>query len=316
MKIVVISAVLEQAHRDMILKAAGGEQVFFLTSERQMTPETADAEVIYGHARYTARTSKALKWLCTPFAGVEPFLKPGSFANEGCLLTNAAGAYGVSIAEHIIAVTLMMMRGLTVHYAAALKGEWADRLPQRSLKGCRITALGTGDIGRTFALRARAFEPASLTGVSRTGRKDPAFDRVLPAEALDDVLPGTDLLVMSLPATPATEGILSRERISSLPEGAYVVNVGRGSAVDEDALADSLDAGHLSGAALDVFRTEPLPPDSRLWRTKNMLITPHAAGNMTLKHTIDMNTAMFCEDLENYRAGRPLKHLVDRTLGY
>ncbi len=316
MKIVVIGTALDEAHRDMILKAAGGEKVCFLSSEKEMTAETADADVIYGHALHTARTSRHLKWLCVPSAGVEPFLRPGSFANENCLLTNGAGAYGVSIAEHIIAVSLMMMRGLTVHYAASLKGEWAPRRPQRSLKGCRITALGTGDIGRTFALRARSFEPAALVGVSRSGRPDPAFDRVLPVKALDSVLPETDLLVISLPATPETEGLLSRERIFLLPRGAYLVNVGRGSAVDDDALRDSLEEERLAGAALDVFRTEPLPDSSPLWHTKNLLITPHVAGNMTLRHTIDRNTEMFCEDLENYRAGRPLRHLVDRALGY
>lgn len=316
MKIVVISTVLEKEHRDMILKAAGGEKVYFLASEKEMTAETADAEVIYGFANETARVSRSLKWMCVPFAGVEPLLRPGTFANENCLLTNAAGAYGVSIAEHIIAVSLMMMRGLTVHYAASLKGEWAPRRPQRSLKGCRITALGTGDIGRTFALRARAFEPAALIGVSRTGRPDPAFDKVLRVKDLDSVLPETDLLVMSLPSTPETKNILSRERIALLPRGAWVVNVGRGSAIDEDALRCSLEEERLAGAALDVFRTEPLPENSPLWHTKNLLITPHAAGNMTLKYTIDRNTEMFCEDLENYRAGRPLKHLVNRAVGY
>ena len=124
------------------------------------------------------------------------------------------------------------------------------------------------------------------------------------------------LLVMSLPDTPETRNTLSRERIALLPEDAYVVNVGRGSAIDEDALADSLDSGRLAGAALDVFRTEPLPEDSRLWNTRNLLITPHVAGNLTADHTIGRNVEMFCEDLDNYASGRQLRYLVDRSLGY
>lgn len=121
---------------------------------------------------------------------------------------------------------------------------------------------------------------------------------------------------MSLPATAETKGILSRERFALLPQDAYIVNVGRGSAIDEDALADNLESGHLAGAALDVFQTEPLPAGHRLWKTKNLLITPHVAGNMTLPYTKDKNVQMFIEDLKNFTEGRPLHYLVDRKLGY
>jgi phosphoglycerate dehydrogenase-like enzyme len=194
---------------------------------------------------------------------------------------------------------------------------WCSPQPQKSLKDCRITVLGTGDIGRCFAQRAKSFEPTNIIGVCRSGKSDsPAFDRVLSVNGLDNILPETDLLVMSLPGTPETENILSRERIGLLPQGAYVVNVGRGSAIDEDALADSLDDGRLAGAALDVFRNEPLPEDSRLWKTKNLLITPHVAGNLTLDYTVDTNVEMFCENLINYAEGHPIKHVIDRNKGY
>ena len=319
MKILVISTVLKDKHKKAISDVAekAGAEVHFLTSEKGITEDLLDAEIVYGFGVNYAKTNKNLKWLCVPSAGVDYLLKADSFANENCLLTNSAGAYGVTIAEHIIAVSLMMMRRLTDQHASALKGNWGFPKQQRSIKDCRITVLGTGDIGTNFARRAKAFEPEKIVGVCRSGKNnDPSYDLVLRTDELDRILPETDLLVMSLPATKETENILSRERIALLPEGSYIVNVGRGSAIDEDALADSLENGKLAGAALDVFKVEPLPKDSRLWTTKNLLITPHVAGNLTLEHTLNRNVEMFCEDLNNYLLGKPLKYLVDRNKGY
>ena len=319
MKILVINNMLEQKHFDQIKSAAGeiGAQAFFYKSEAEIPSENFDADIIYGFAPSIVKSSKTLKWLCVPWAGVDSIMRPGYFANEDCLLTNSAGAYGVSIAEHMIAVSLVMMRRLDQFLLETKNGQWLSPRPQKSLKDCRITVLGTGDIGTTFASRARAFEPAALIGVCRSGKSSSTvYDKVLPVSELDSILPQTDLLAMSLPATSQTKGILSRERLALLPEGAYIVNVGRGSAIDEEALADNLESGHLAGAALDVFQTEPLPANNRLWKTKNLLITPHVAGNMTLPYTKDKNVQMFIEDLKNFAEGKPLHYLVDRKLGY
>ena len=319
MKILVISTVIKDKQKETIMSAAAkaGAEVYFLQSENEINSDLQDAEIVYGFAVKLAKTSKKLKWLCVPSAGVDFLMRPDSFANEECLLTNSAGAYGVTIAEHIIAVSIMMMRNITDYYAASINGKWAVPKPQKSLKDCRITVLGTGDIGTSFARRAKAFEPESIVGVCRSGRCDEAaFDRVMKVEELDSILPETELLVMSLPATKETENILSRERMALLPSDAYIVNVGRGSAIDEDALAEFLDSGRLAGAALDVFRTEPLPEESRLWKTKNLLITPHVAGNLTLEHTLNRNVEMFCEDLINYAEGKEMRYLVDRKKGY
>ena len=319
MKILVFGSFLKQKHIERIMETAGriGGDVFFAGSEEEIPADFKEAEIMYGFAKNTVKTNRNLKWLCVPSAGVDYLLKPGIFANDECLITNAAGAYGVSIAEHITAVSLMMMRRLTEFHAETVRGEWGSPRSQRSLKGSRITVLGTGDIGCCFARRVKPFEPERIVGVCRSGIcNEAAFDRVLAVTELDKILPDTDLLVMSLPDTAETRDILSRERIGLLPEGAYIVNVGRGSSIDEDALADSLDEGRLVGAALDVFKTEPLPADSRLWKTKNLLITPHVAGNLTLEHTVDKNVEMFCEDLLNYGEGRPLKHAIDKKRGY
>lgn len=121
---------------------------------------------------------------------------------------------------------------------------------------------------------------------------------------------------MALPSTPETVHILNRERIALLPADACVINVGRGTALDQKALAEALNSGKLAGAALDVMDPEPLPQDDPLWDARNIILTPHVSGNMTLGYTCDENVARFCADLENYAAGRPLAGLVDRNRGY
>ena len=319
MKILVINNMLENKHFELISQTVKqlGAEVFFYKNENEIPQENFDADIIYGFAPSIVKTSKNLKWLCVPWAGVDSLMSSDYFANEDCLLTNSAGAYGVSIAEHMIATSLVLMRRLNEFFEETHDGKWLSPRAQKSLKDCRITVLGTGDIGTTFAKRARAFEPSQIIGVCRSGKSsETVYDKVLPVSELDTVLPETDLLAMSLPATVETNGILSRSRLEKLPEGSYLVNVGRGSAIDEDALADNLENGHLAGAALDVFQIEPLPSDSRLWKTKNLLITPHVAGNMTLPYTKDKNVEMFLEDLKNFVEGKPLHYLVNKKLGY
>ena len=319
MKVIVLSRVIKEQHISKLKETAekAGAKICFVEDEKDIPEDFSDAEVLYGFGTEYAKNNPALKWLCVPSAGVDYLMGEDAFANKECLLTNSSGAYGVTIAEHIITVSLMMMRKLTLTYEESLRGVWGSPKPQKSLKDCRITVLGTGDIGTCFAKRAKAFEPKTIIGVNRSGKcPDPCYDSISVIGDLDRVLPDTDLLVMSLPDTKETKGILSKERLALLPKDAFIVNVGRGSAIDEDALSELLEKDELGGAALDVFRTEPLPSDSPLWKTKNLLITPHVAGNLTLAYTLDTNVDMFCEDLLNYAQGLPLKNLVDRTKGY
>ena len=316
--ICVVNEFITDAHRRQIDAAAEkhGFSVRYYQTKADASGHLADCEVLFGHWRSLLKEAPMLKWYCCSYAGVDPYQPPFRFP-EGVLLTNSSGAYGVTISEHIMMVTLMLQRRM-LDYAQIVRDRgWTNDLPVRSIQGSRLTLLGTGDIGTTFAQRAKALCPASVTGVNRSGRvPDPVYDRVMPMAELDRVLPETDILVMSLPSTPETVGILSRERLALLPESAILVNVGRGSAIDQDALIDELNAGRLAGAALDVMTPEPLPADHPLWTTKNLLITPHVAGNMTLGYTCNKTVSMFCDDLENYAEGRPLKHLVDLKRGY
>ena len=308
---------LTPAHRAAISEAAARRGFAALFCEGpQALAEAADAEILFAADPALPGAAPRLKWLCVPSAGVEPYLSPELYASPEAVLTNSSGAYGAAMAEHVVMAALELMRRQAEYDEIVAGRGWRRDLPIRSLLGSRIALLGTGDVGRTAARRLRGFEPASITGVNRSGRNPGEFDRVLPVSRLDEALPEADLLVMALPGTPGTAGLMDARRLALLPEGAYLINVGRGSALDEAALAAMLRDGRLAGAALDVFRTEPLPPDDPLWGCPRLRITPHTAGNMALEYTVGRIVDLFLEDFENYCEGRPLRRRVDREKGY
>ena len=318
-KLAVCVTFMNEKYRRQIDAAAeaAGFMVHYYDTQAALTPHIGDYEVLFGHpVPALLRQASQLKWLCSDYAGVEKYLDDAVWPQPDCLLSNASGAYGPTISEHILMVLLMLLRRMPEYQADLCQRQWTFHTPIRSIIGSHVVMLGTGDIGSHTARRLKALG-ASVTGVCRSGRsKEPAFDRVVPFQELDSVLPSADALVMALPSTPETEGVLSRERIALLPERAYVVNVGRGSAIDQNALVEALMQQKLAGAALDVMTPEPLPADEPLWDCPNTIITPHVSGNMSLGLTCDIDVDMFCADLARYAAGEPLANLVDRTRGY
>lgn len=312
---------LSEGHKAQIrsaAEAAGFVPYFFRRDQLEEAKACVQhCEILYAHSPELLRAAPAsLKWYCCAFAGVDPYCKDdGIFANPDCLLTNSNG-YGVTIAEHVIMVTLMMLRRMPEYTEIVRSRAWKNQLPIRSIRGKEFTILGTGNIGVNIAERLHGMGAAKVIGLNRSGRSVAEFDEVHPISALDTLLPNTQILVLALPGTAETRHILNRDRIALLPADACVINVGRGSAVDQEALMDALNSDQLSGAALDVFEPEPLPQDHPLWDTKNLIITPHVSGNLTLDYTRNVNVDMFCTDLANYAAGRPLEHLVDRKRGY
>ena len=320
-KLAVVADYLNDSHRAHIEKMAGdaGFTVDYFTEGHLPQDRAGEYEVIYGTVpSKELKAATALRWFCCAYAGMDQWKDDALYHSPEVMLSNSSGAYGVTISEHMVMVTLMLLRQMPTVQEWMHRHDWSDeKPPMRSVCGSRITVLGAGDIGTNFARRAKALGAGHICGVSRSGRNpDPAYDRMLPQEQLDQVLPETEILVMALPSVADTVGILSRERIALLPRDAIVVNVGRGTAIDQEALMEALNAGRIAGAALDVVVPEPLPREHPLWSTRNLLLTPHISGNMSLGYTCDINVDMFCRDLENYAAGRPLEHRVDRKRGY
>lgn len=321
-KIAVYVGFLNERYRDQIRTSAQtlGFSADFYDCGRDgaaLLDNIGDYEIIFGHPDPAwLREAGRLRWLCSDFAGVEAYLDEAIWPAPDCLLSNGSGAYGPTISEHIVMVLLMLLRRMPEYQAALGERGWPYFTPIRSLAGSQVVMLGTGDIGRHTARRLKALG-ASVTGVCRGGQSDePAFDRVEAIAGLDSLLPRADAVVLALPATVETAGILSRERIALLPPSAFVVNVGRGSAIDQQALVEALRDRRLAGAALDVMTPEPLPADHPLWSCPNTILTPHISGNMSLGVTCDLTVELFCRDLARYANREGLVNLVDRARGY
>ena len=289
-----------------------GFDVAFYESSEEARGNISDAEIAYCIDSTLLKEMPHLKWCHDGFAGVEKFVASGVFDSGEAVLTNSSGAYGLTISEHIIMVTLMLMRQMPRYFEIIGERGWVQDLPIRSVYGSRIAIVGTGDIGRNTARRYKALGAEEVIGFNRSGRKQESFDEVYKLEELDRITCGTrsdgksiDVLVLCVPGTA--------ERLS---DKTFVINVGRGTVIDQDALVEALNEGRIAGAALDVMYPEPLPADHPLWTAKNCIITPHISGDMGLPYTVDKTVEFFCENLERYVRGDDLLHRVDIKAGY
>ncbi len=275
----------------------------------------AEALVVWGNPadqlRDAARRLTRLRWVQTLAAGPDAVLAAG-FAPQ-VTITGGTGLHDVTVAEHALALTLAAARRLHTLVRAQIGHRWAAELGGlqpvhepgafRTLRDARVAIWGFGGIAATLAPLLAALG-AHVTGIARTAGERHGFGVVTAAD-LPRLLPGTDVLIMILPATADTERALNAEVLALLPPHAWLVNVGRGATVDEGALLAALRAGRLAGAALDVFAAEPLPPGSGLWDEPDVIVSPHAAGGRPIGAARRIS-----ENLAALRAGRPLSHPV------
>lgn len=318
-----------ERHRNLLQQAAPGWEFRFRGTDtlvcapqealpgQPVTQEDVDwAQVILGNVPAAMlHGSPALEWLQTNSAGVEPYIRPGVLAGD-TLLTNATGAYGLAIAEHMLGMLLELFKKLELYRDAQKSGAWQSQGAVKAVYGSTVLVLGMGDIGGEFAARCKALG-AKVIGVRRSPRPCPEYaDEVHLLEDLDSLLPQADVVAVTLPGTDATRGLMSRERLAKMKEGAVLLNVGRGFIVDTEALCDALERGHLSGAGVDVTDPEPLPPTHRLWNIPTAVVTPHISGFYHLRETHERIVGIFLENLRHFQAGEPLRNLVDFATGY
>ena len=255
-----------------------------------------------------------LRWVQAIGAGIGQ-LEPAKLKAKGIALTNAAGVASAPIAEFAIGRLLEVWKDIRVLERQQKEHHW--QMHQGLLvKGKTIGIVGLGAIGRDVARRAKAFEMTVLANrrSAQPGGTDPDADELFGLDGLDEMLARCDAVVLSAPQTPETIDLFDADRLARLKPGAVLVNVGRGSILDEDALVAALESGHLGAAVLDVTREEPLPADSPLWDAPNMYLSPHCST--AREGYNEALLELFCDNLERFLADEPLRNVVDPDRGY
>lgn len=292
---------------DETLRIARGKH-----GEKVVEEELGRAQIIVGWpGKEELEHAKALRWLQLPSAGADGYA--GKLRSE-VVVTCARGVFGVPIAEHVLAMMFALAVRLPEMVLTQAQKRWQRPAGKRELLGATCLVIGLGDIGSEVAKRARALG-MHVIGVKRTVSGVPTYvDELATLGALDSLLYRADHVVLALPGTAHTRHVISRQRIAMMKPGACIYNVGRGSAIDQQAMVDALAAGKLGGAGLDVFDPEPLPADSPLWAMPNVIITPHFSGNSPNQGR--RFGALLERNFRHFLAGEQLENLVDPQWGY
>ncbi len=285
--------------------------------QERIAAELPEADIYCGHAKApvpweeTVRRGR-LKWIQSSAAGLDHCLVP-SVVGSDITVTSASGVLAKQVADQTLALLLGVLRNLPTYFRAQQKREFVRR-PTRDLHGARVGIIGLGGNGRHLARVLKAFETTIVATDWFPEQKSPFVDEVLPADAVDELLPRVDALILAAPLTEHTHHMIDARRLRLLPKEAVLINVARGPLVVEHDLVEVLNSGHLWGAGVDVTEVEPLPESSPLWDVPNVIITPHVGGQSSTR--IDNMTNFFCENLRRYFAGERLANFVDKRLGF
>ncbi|MGI6001815.1 MAG: D-2-hydroxyacid dehydrogenase [Candidatus Merdisoma sp.] len=291
-------------------------QEFVYCLPDQLTEEIlSDVEVILGNVppRLLAHAGK-LRWLQLNNAGTEGYC--GGALPEDVLLTNATGAYGLAISEHMVGMLFELQKNLNLYSRNQREHVWKSEGHVRIIEGSRVLVIGLGDIGTAFAQKMKGLGCRTVGIKRREARKPEGVDDLYTLERLERQLPLADIVALCLPGNQDTRHMLNEERIGMLKKNAVVLNVGRGMTLDTEALTRALKEGRIAGACLDVTDPEPLPSDHPLWDMENVILTPHVSGGFTLPETLEKILNICIENLECYLVKRPLRNVVDRKTGY
>lgn len=270
--------------------------------------QIASATVMFGWPRpEMMKGAASLKWFQTMWAGTDEY---EGMLPPGVRFTSSSGSNSRSVAEHMLTCLLALCRRLPTYVDSQRAHLWKDEGPMKTILGGTVLVAGAGHVGSDFARLCQGLG-AETVGLKRTVNGPvEGFDRLYPMEELDNLLPQADVVALVLPHSPQTAGLMDERRLSRMKDDAILLSAGRGTVLDQEALARVMKAGKLWGAALDVTDPEPLPKDSPLWDVPRLLLTPHVAGGMRLEITRRRCVEMALENLRRYVAGEPLHNVV------
>jgi phosphoglycerate dehydrogenase-like enzyme len=287
----------------------------FGADEEAVVSALPRAEVVFAwrqppHLERHWDLARRLRWVQTASAGVERSLFP-ALVESDVVLTNSGGVFDAGMAEYALSLLLFLAKDLRTTVDLQKLGQWRHR-SVRGLDGGRLLVVGAGPIGRATARLGRAFG-MNVSVAASSAREDRELGWIHGVDELPSLVAGADAVVIAVPLTPGTRGLVGREALAGAHR-VLLVNVGRGPTLDVDAVLEALDEGRLAGAALDVFPVEPLAPESPLWFRRDVLVSPHIGGDV--EGYEERLVEAFVDNLGRYLGRQPLEHVVDKRLGY
>ncbi len=279
----------------------------------------ADADIFVGWlSRDLFLAAKKLKWIQSPSSGIDYYLKIAEIKDGPVLLTSASGTHATPLAESALAMILAFTRGIRDSVVDQPKHIWRTRDIRSKLvvvSGSTIGIIGLGNIGRAVARRAKAFEMRVIAVDVNTANRPDFVDELWGLDRLNDLLHNADYVVVTVPSTPSSRGMIGAEELALMKPTAMLLGISRGGVIDQDALIAALKANKIGAAALDVAVPEPLPPDNELWDMPNVLITAHISGGTQYESTYVIE--ILSENLGKFlRNELPLRNQVDKKLGF
>src|SRR5262245_34841110 len=313
---IVLCYPLEPRHLEQIRGAAPGHDIVDAGQER-IAREILEADIFCGHAKVPMPWPEVvrggrLKWIQSSAAGLDHCLTPETIASE-IVVTSASGLFADAVAEQTLALLFGLLRGLHTFFQQQRRHEFVRR-PTQDLHGATVGIVGLGGNGTRIAQVLRPLRTRILATDMFVDQKPDCVDALWPADQLDRLLAESDVVILCVPLTAQTQGMMAAPQLGRMKKGAILINVARGPIVVEQDLIDALKSDHLGGAGLDVTENEPLPVKSPLWDLPNVIITPHVGAQS--HDRADNTTDLVCENLRRYFAGKPLINLVDKRLGY
>lgn len=316
MKNVLIVVPVEQRHKARLEKAGEGCRIEYRDRSQVTREILAETDILLGNIDPELLVgAERLQWVHLGSSGADAYVKPGILC-PGVKLTCSTGAYSQAVAEHAFAQTLMLQKNLHLYRDNQLRHQWKAEGAVSSMADATVAIVGLGEIGLYYGRLAKAMGARVLGVKRRPGACPEGVDELVPMAELEAALARADVVMSVLPETAETVKLFDAKLFAAMKEGSLFLNVGRGSAVDEDALQQALRSGHLRAAALDVTEQEPLPDSSPLWDIPNLFITPHVAGHFFLKKTLDNVVDIAAKNLAAFLKGEQMCNFVDFSTGY